>query len=242
VLDQEEAVLSKIGQLEMLMVGDGLPFSVPEQYASKLPVLNGRAKVEMLVKKTGEASFELNGKQTKEAKLVLTLDGYNAPVTAGNFVDLVRRGFYDGMKIQRSDGFVVQTGDPDGDDFGFKENGKLRTIPLEVNVRGDKEPLYGLTPEEDGRPSGSSASLPFQAMGALGMARSEFENDSASSQWFFLLYDSELTPAGRNLLDGRYSCFGYTTEGSDQLSRLEVGDEIISAKIIEGKENLKQPA
>jgi Cyclophilin type peptidyl-prolyl cis-trans isomerase/CLD len=44
----------------------------------------------------------------------IVVDGYNAPVTAGNFVDLVTRKFYDGMEVQRSDGFVVQTGDPDG--------------------------------------------------------------------------------------------------------------------------------
>ena len=35
--------------------------------------------------------------------------------SAGDFVDLVRRGFYTGMEIQRADGFVVQTGKPDGD-------------------------------------------------------------------------------------------------------------------------------
>ena len=28
--------------------------------------------------------------------MTIILDGYNAPVTAGNFVDLVQRGFYDG--------------------------------------------------------------------------------------------------------------------------------------------------
>lgn len=37
----------------------------------------------------------------------IVLDGYNAPVTAGNFLDLVQRGFYEGMSIQRADGFVV---------------------------------------------------------------------------------------------------------------------------------------
>ena len=41
-------------------------------------------------------------------------DGFNAPVTAGNFIDLVNRKFYDGLTIQRADGFIVQTGDPDG--------------------------------------------------------------------------------------------------------------------------------
>ena len=35
--------------------------------------------------------------------------------SAGDFVDLVKRGFYDGMEIQRADGFVVQTGKPSGD-------------------------------------------------------------------------------------------------------------------------------
>jgi hypothetical protein len=35
------------------------------------------------------------------------------------------------------------------------------------------------------------------------MARSEFEADSASSQFFWLLFESDLTPAGKNLLDGR---------------------------------------
>ena len=40
------------------------------------------------------------------------LDGFNAPVSAGNWVDLINRGFYNGMEIQRSDGFVVQSGKP----------------------------------------------------------------------------------------------------------------------------------
>jgi hypothetical protein len=38
--------------------------------------------------------------------------------SAGDFADLVRRGFYDGMEIQRADGFVVQTGKPEGDVSG----------------------------------------------------------------------------------------------------------------------------
>jgi cyclophilin family peptidyl-prolyl cis-trans isomerase len=44
------------------------------------------------------------------------------------------------------------------------------------------------------------------------MARSEFEADSASTQFFWLLFESDLTPAGKNLLDGRYSCFGYVVK------------------------------
>ncbi len=50
--------------------------------------------------------------------LKIVADGYNAPVTAGNFIDLVQRGFYNNMEIQRSDGFVVQTGDPGPEQVG----------------------------------------------------------------------------------------------------------------------------
>lgn len=44
----------------------------------------------------------------------IVVDGYNAPVTAGAFVDLVEKKFYDNMEIQRADGLVVQTGRPEG--------------------------------------------------------------------------------------------------------------------------------
>jgi hypothetical protein len=48
-----------------------------------------------------------------------------------------------------ADGFVVQTGDPDGPSEGFVDpnTGKLRTIPLEIKVIGDKLPIYGATLE-----------------------------------------------------------------------------------------------
>jgi cyclophilin family peptidyl-prolyl cis-trans isomerase len=60
--------------------------------------------------------------------LTLVLDGYNAPVSAGQFMDLVQRKFYDGMEVQRADGFVVQTGDPDGPEDGWTDpaTGKIR--------------------------------------------------------------------------------------------------------------------
>ena len=129
----------------------------------------------------------------------------------------------------------------------------MRTIPLEIFVKQDAEPMYGTTTEDDGR-GYSATRLPFQAYGTLGahchdrvidvyihgpgrvwivalervievtdrialsyhtktgMAREEYVADSASSQVFWLLFESDLTPAGKNLLDGRYACFGYTIE------------------------------
>ena len=76
---------------------------------------------------------------------MMVADGYNAPVSAGNFVDLVNKGFYDGLTIQRADGFVVQTGDPDGKADGYVDpaTGEIRTIPVEVKVRTSSGPIGG---------------------------------------------------------------------------------------------------
>lgn len=84
-------------------------------------------------------------------------------------------------------------------------------IPLEIKAAGEKVPLYEDSFEDIGRPNDQPA-LPFNAFGTLAWARSEFENNSASSQIFWLLKESELTPSGANLLDGRYAVFGYIVE------------------------------
>lgn len=49
-----------------------------------------------------------------------------------------------------------------------------------------------------------------------------FVSCSASSQIFFLLKESELTPSGANLLDGRYAVFGYAVQGQDSLGVMKV--------------------
>jgi len=153
------------------------------------------------------------------------------------------------MEIQRSDGFVVQTGDPPGEADGYVGKGGRavgngphgeRLIPLEIFVKGDKGPMYETTIEDDNR-GGQATVLPFSSYGAMGWAREEYDPNSGSSQFFWLLFDSDLTPAGKNVLDGRYPCFGYVVEGADFLSDIQEGDIITSAKVTSGLENLVQP-
>ena len=225
-LQQQEA-LSLVGRIEEDMV-DGFPFDVPKQYADR-PLLKGRATVDILVKIKDNAN-------TDGGVLTIVLDGYNAPVTAGQFADLINLGFYNKMPIQRSDGFVVQSGKPTNGD-GFKVNGEERTVPLEIMVQGDKVPEYEFTLEDLGRYRDQPV-LPFNAFGTLAMARREAEPNSGSSQFFFLLRESELTPSGTNILDGRYSIFGYVVENQELLRDLKVDDEIVAMKIVDGSENL----
>jgi peptidylprolyl isomerase len=226
VIDLKAKILRSVGDIEELMV-TGFPFEVPSEYAN-LPQLKGRATVAV---------------ETEKGLITVVVDGYSAPVTAGNFVDLVDRGFYDGLPFIRSEeSYVLQTGDPEGKEEGFIDpgTGKYRNVPLEVLVRDDKEPVYGITLEDAGRYRDEPV-LPFSAYGTVAMARAEAEPDSGSSQFFFFLFEPELTPAGLNLLDGRYAVFGYMIEGKEVLDQLKQGDKIVSAKVIKGIENLVKP-
>jgi peptidylprolyl isomerase len=211
-----------VGELEGLMVTD-FPYEIPAEY-SDLAQLKGRATVEF---------------KTTQGDLTAVLDGFSAPVTAGNFVDLVQRGFYNKMDFSRAEeSYVLQTGDPAGKEEGFidPKTKKYRSVPLELLAKGAKEPVYGITFEDMGRPLDQPV-LPFSSFGAMAMARPNEDANGGSSQFFFFLFEPELTPAGINLLDGRYTIFGYVTEGNEILGKLTVKDQIISAKVVSGLEN-----
>lgn len=83
-----------------------------------------------------------------------------APITAGNFIELAGKKFYDGLKFHRVEpGFVIQGGCP----YGTGTGGSGKNIPLEV------------TPN-----------LKHGEAGAVAMARSNDPN-SASSQFYITL-------------------------------------------------------
>ncbi len=226
ILAVRKQILAHVSAIEELMV-TGFPFEVPAEY-SNLPQLKGRATVEL---------------ETTKGLLTVVVDGYSAPVNAGNFVDLVQRKFYDGLNFIRAEEFyVLQTGDPEGDTDGFidPKTNQYRAIPLEVLVQGQSAPIYGITLEDAGLYLEQPA-LPFNAYGALALARPGDDPNGGSSQVFFFKFDRELTPPGYNVLDGRYSVFGYLVDGDDVLDQLTAEDQIISAKVTKGLENLVQP-
>ncbi|MFM6280050.1 MAG: peptidylprolyl isomerase, partial [Dolichospermum sp.] len=191
-----------------------------------LPRLEGKATVVMTV----------NG-----APITMELDGINAPITAGNFVDLVQKGVYDGLVFHRvvrdPQPFVAQGGDPQSKDPKFPatrlgtggyidpKTGTERRIPLEIKPKGANEPIYSQTITD-------KPELQHK-QGSIAMARSQMP-DSASSQFYFALADL-------SFLDGNYAVFGNVTEGFDVVNNIKQGDRIQSAKVTQGAENLKNP-
>ena len=181
----------------------------------------------------GEAVVQL---ETSRGVVQLELNGAAAPLTAGNFVDLVGRGVYNGTVFHRvvrePSPFVVQGGDPlsanpivppsqyGSGNFVDPATGESRLIPLEIKRRGEAEPRYGevssaaaITRELD---------LPHQR-GAVAMARSG-NPDSASAQFYVAL---QALPE----LDGRYAVFGQVVQGMDVVDRIEQGDRLILSLI-----------
>ena len=219
--------LNSIGEAEDLLVGP-FPFEIPSEYAA-LPRLLGRATVQLT---------------TTKGDLTTVVDGYNAPLTAGAFVDLVQRGFYNGLPFIRAEDFyVLQTGDPEGPQEGFVDpkTKQIRQVPLEIKVPGYAEPFYNQTFEDLGLFK-AAPELPFSTKGTLGWAHSDEILDDGSSQFFLFLFEPELTPAGLNLIDGRYAAFGYVVDGFDVLEELTADDGILKATVIEGADNLQPHA
>ncbi|MCT0207174.1 peptidylprolyl isomerase [Synechococcus sp. CS-1332] len=192
--------------------------------AASTPCLQGTAVVAM---------------DTSKGPVELRLDGAAAPLTAGNFVDLVRRGVYNGTVFHRvvrePVPFVVQGGDPSSADpkvpasdygsGGFVDpaSGESRRLPLELKLNGSQEPRYG---EEITTPTATRQLALSHERGAIAMARSSDPN-SASSQFYVAL---QALPE----LDGRYAVFGRVTKGMDVIDRIQQGDKLIKARVIEG--------
>ena len=186
--------------------------------------LQGKALVQMTTSK-GEITIEVNGDA--------------APLTAGNFVDLVRRGVYDGTMFHRvvrePVPFVVQGGDPTSKDrstltsqlgsgsFIDPETGQARMIPLELKFNNEEAPRYS---REITNPAQLSQLALTHVRGAVAMARSPAP-DSASAQFYIAL-----KPLPE--LDGRYAVFGQVTKGLEVVDAIRKGDRITKAV-------LKQP-
>ena len=143
-----------------------------------------------------------NMKQTKECLQMITIEMENgkkieielypdvAPITVQNFIDLVNKGFYNGLTFHRViPGFMIQGGCPEGTGMGGPGYG----IKGEFAKNGVKNDLK-------------------HTRGVISMARSMMPN-SAGSQFVIMHQDAPH-------LDGSYAAFGKVVSGMEVVDEI----------------------
>lgn len=126
-------------------------------------------------------TFEMENGKIMKAELYPEI----APNTVNNFIDLVSKGFYNGLIFHRViPGFMIQGGCPEGTgmgDPGYSIKGEFNMNGFTNNLKHSK--------------------------GVLSMARAQHP-DSAGSQFFIMVEDAPH-------LDGSYAAFGKLIEGQN---------------------------
>ena len=119
-----------------------------------------------------------------------------APITVENFLDLVNKGFYNGLTFHRIiPGFMIQGGDPSGNGTGgpgYSIKGEFKSNGINNTMKHER--------------------------GVISMARA-FDPNSAGSQFFIMHEDAPH-------LDGEYAAFGKVIEGLetvDEIASVETG-------------------
>lgn len=145
----------------------------------------GKHEVEMVVEHYGTIVLEIN------------CDA--APQTASNFLNLVRKGFYDKLTIYRViNGFAIYGGDPNGNGTGSSGT----TVTGEFISNGFNNPLSN-------------------TRGAIGMARG-VHKDSASCHFYIMQGDA-------TYLDGDFAVFGYVTSGMEVVDQIAANVAVTGA-------------
>ncbi len=129
--------------------------------------------------------------ETKLGNIELRFFPEVAPNHVNNFIELAKKGFYDGTTFHRViPGFMIQGGDPNSKD-------------PDKSKHGMGGPGYSIKAEFNEKP---------HKRGTLSMARSA-SPDSAGSQFFICVKD---TP----FLDGKYTVFGEVVSGIEVADKI----------------------
>ena len=141
------------------------------------------------------------------AKGIIEFETYpnEAPKTVEHILALVRRNFYNGLRIHRVEpGFVVQFGDPQSRDFTRRAAWGTRGSGRAVGVAE-------INPKRPHR------------LGAVAMAHAG-DAAQADAQMY-------ITMAPQPRLDRSYTVFGQVISGMDVVNKLAIGDVIRRASV-----------
>lgn len=163
--------------------------------------------------------------RTNKGDITLELYNEQMPVTAGNFIQLVNEGFYNGTLFHRViDGFMIQGGDPN-------------TKGADVMTYGTGGPGYAI-PDEHIVGEGLS-----NLRGTISMANSG--PNSGGSQFFINVADNVYLDFDKEPLQSKHPVFGRVIDGMDvvdAIAQVEVDSQsnlpvdpvkIESAEVIE---------
>jgi cyclophilin family peptidyl-prolyl cis-trans isomerase len=137
---------------------------------------------------------------TNKGDITFQLFQDKVPLTAANFLNLAKSGFYDGVRFHRViPDFMAQVGDP---------------LSKDINQQaawGTGGPGYTIPDEFD-------SSLKHDSEGIVSMANA---GPNTGGSQFFITYAT--TP----WLDGKHAIFGKVTQGMDVLRQIQAGDTIV---------------
>jgi len=154
--------------------------------------------------------------ETDRGVIKLELFAKDAPKTAANFADLIKKGFYNGLKFHRVvPGFVIQGGDPNGDGSGgpgYKFEDEINPWSLGLSEKVIKSyQALGYQYRQD------LTSHKMEA-GMLAMANS---GPNTNGSQFFIVTDQ-----AQPHLDGKHTVFGRVISGMDVVKKIQQEDII----------------
>ena len=193
------------------ILGICVSFAVSAQQGMLTPKTTTITKEEIKKMSTTKAIIE-----TKFGSITLKFFPDVAPGHVKNFIDLAKKGLYDGTTFHRViPGFMIQGGDPNSKDANKSKHGQ-------------GGPGYTIKAEFNDKP---------HKRGTLSMARAGHP-DSAGSQFFICVADARF-------LDKQYSAFGEVESGMEAVDKIvsqprdasdNPNDRIeMKVKIVEGK-------
>ena len=151
--------------------------------------------------------------ETVKGTFVVEMYPSEAPKSVAHILALVRRNFYNGLRIHRLvPGFVVQFGDPQTRDM-------------------TKRPMWGNG--GSGREIGALEVSPKRPhrIGAVALARESAREGSSDSQLYIAL--SGLDDQRIAAINGKYTVVGQVTTGMDVVRKLQIPDVIRRATVRE---------
>ncbi len=160
---------------------------------------------------TGDALLPIVKLTTSQGEIEILMLENEAPNAVANFISLVEKKYYDGLKFHRViPAFMAQGGDPNSRDNpeAADSGGPGHTIACECYQKNARRHFAG----------------------SLSMAHSG--RDTGGSQFFLThLPTDHLNPVpGKDM--GSHTVFGRTIKGLDVIRDLEMGDEITSAVVV----------